>query len=72
MHQALPQLPIIGVGGVASGWDAAEMLLVGASAVQVGTASFADPRACSRIGDELSALLAERGIHRVADLGAVG
>jgi dihydroorotate dehydrogenase (NAD+) catalytic subunit len=45
VHAALPALPIIGVGGVADGWDAAELLLAGASAVQVGTATFADPAA---------------------------
>ena len=38
-------VPIVGVGGVASGWDGAELLLAGATAVQVGTATFADPRA---------------------------
>jgi dihydroorotate dehydrogenase (NAD+) catalytic subunit len=72
VHQALPELAIVGVGGVASGWDAAELMVVGAQAVQVGTASFADPAACARISDELMALLAQRGIHRVVDLGAVG
>lgn len=72
VHQALPELPIVGVGGVASGWDAAELMIVGASAVQVGTASFADPRACARVSDELTALLAARGIHRASDLGGVG
>ncbi len=41
---ALPGLPIIGVGGVAAAWDAVELVLAGASAVQVGTATFADPR----------------------------
>ena len=45
VHAALPDLPIVGVGGVASGWDAVELMLAGASAVQVGTATFADPRA---------------------------
>ena len=44
---AVPGLPIIGVGGVRTVWDAAEMVLAGASAVQVGTATFADPRAAS-------------------------
>lgn len=72
VRQALPDLAIVGVGGVASGWDAAELMLVGANAVQVGTASFADPRACARVGDELAALLSDRGIHRAVDLGAVG
>jgi dihydroorotate dehydrogenase (NAD+) catalytic subunit len=45
VHAALPDLPIVGVGGVSPGWDATELLLAGASAVQVGTATFADPRA---------------------------
>ena len=40
-----PGLPVIGVGGIATAWDAAEFLLAGAVAVQVGTATFADPRA---------------------------
>jgi dihydroorotate dehydrogenase (NAD+) catalytic subunit len=68
VHQALPELPIVGVGGVASGWDAAELLLVGASAVQVGTATFADPRAPRRVLDELVAWAAEAGINRVAEI----
>jgi dihydroorotate dehydrogenase (NAD+) catalytic subunit len=71
VHAALPELPIVGVGGVASGWDAAELMVVGASAVQVGTASFADPRACARVADELVAFATARGIPRVADLTAV-
>jgi dihydroorotate dehydrogenase (NAD+) catalytic subunit len=50
---AFPQLPIIGVGGVASGADAAELMCAGASAVQVGTATFAEPRAALRIVREL-------------------
>lgn len=71
VHQALPDLPIIGVGGVANGWDAIEFLLAGASAVQVGTANFADPRTCPRVRDEIAATLAKRGIHRVIDVHAV-
>lgn len=50
---AYPLLPIIGVGGVASGLDAAEFMCAGASAVQVGTATFAEPRAAARISGEL-------------------
>lgn len=53
VHAALPDLPIVGVGGVTSGSDAAELLLAGASAVQVGTATFADPRAPARVLQEL-------------------
>jgi dihydroorotate dehydrogenase (NAD+) catalytic subunit len=52
-HAAAPDLPILGVGGVSTGDDAVEMMLAGANAVQVGTASFADPRACGRVLDEV-------------------
>ena len=45
VRQAHPDLPIVGVGGVANGWDAAELMIVGAGAVQVGTATFEDPAA---------------------------
>jgi dihydroorotate dehydrogenase (NAD+) catalytic subunit len=55
VHAALPDLPIIGVGGVASGDDAAELILAGASAVQVGTATFADPRAPRHVLDGVEA-----------------
>lgn len=58
-----PDLPIVGVGGVASGWDALELMLAGANAVQVGTASFADPRACVTVRDDLTRIVAERGMH---------
>ena len=71
VRQALPELPIVGVGGVASGWDAAELMIVGAQAIQVGTASFADPRACVQVLDELVRFAAEREIPCLADLGAV-
>jgi dihydroorotate dehydrogenase (NAD+) catalytic subunit len=54
VHAALPDLPIVGVGGVSCGADAAELVLAGASAVQVGTATFADPRAVTRVLRELA------------------
>jgi dihydroorotate dehydrogenase (NAD+) catalytic subunit len=71
VHRALPDLPIIGVGGVSSGADAAELILAGASAVQVGTATFADPRAPARVLEELEvwAHRAARGSIR-ANVGA--
>jgi dihydroorotate dehydrogenase (NAD+) catalytic subunit len=50
---AHPDMPIVGVGGVARGVDAIELLMAGASAVQVGTASFADPRSVERVRDEI-------------------
>jgi dihydroorotate dehydrogenase (NAD+) catalytic subunit len=68
VRSALAHLPIIGVGGVASGWDAAEMMLAGATAVQVGTASFANPRAASVIAGELVAWAGDRGYARLSDL----
>jgi dihydroorotate dehydrogenase (NAD+) catalytic subunit len=71
VRQAHPDLPIVGVGGVASGWDAAELMVAGAQAVQVGTANFADPRACPRIRDELSSWAANRGVARLAHLNGV-
>ncbi len=66
--RALPGVPVIGTGGVTTGADAAEMLLAGASAVGVGTATFLDPRATLRIRDELVDWCAARGVARVADL----
>lgn len=59
VHAALPDLPIVGVGGIAKGTDAAELVLAGACAVQVGTATFADPRAPVRVLREL-----ESWVHR--------
>ena len=59
------RIPVIGIGGIASGDDALEFLLVGARAVQVGTATFVDPRATARIAGELAAALAARGIDDV-------
>jgi dihydroorotate dehydrogenase (NAD+) catalytic subunit len=50
----VPGLPIVGAGGVTSGWEAIELMLAGASAVQVGTSNFAEPRAMSRIQREMS------------------
>ena len=61
VHQALPDVPIVGVGGIGTGADALEFLLAGASAVQVGTTIFADPSAPMRIVAELRDELAGRG-----------
>ncbi len=66
--RALPGVPVIGTGGVSTGTDAAEMLLAGAHAVGVGTASFLEPRAVNRIHDELLAWCAGHGLDRVSDL----
>ena len=71
VHRALPDVPIIGVGGVASAWDAVELMLAGATAVQVGTASFADPGAAAVIQTGLVDWAAERGLPRLADIAAI-
>jgi dihydroorotate dehydrogenase (NAD+) catalytic subunit len=68
VHEALPDVPIIGMGGVRSGWDALELILAGAATVSVGTAIFHDPSACARIVRELEEELASRGIERLADV----
>jgi dihydroorotate dehydrogenase (NAD+) catalytic subunit len=68
VHAALPELPIVGVGGVARGVDAVELMLAGASAVQVGTATFADPRSVERVRDELEEWCRAHGVSAVRDL----
>jgi len=67
-HDAYPDLPIVGVGGVSGGTDALEFLLAGASAVQVGTATFADPRAPLRVLDELTRWCHRHGVISVTEL----
>ncbi len=62
------KIPVIGLGGIASGEDAAEFLIAGASAVQVGTATFWDPRSPLRIAGELAEFLRREKIARAADL----
>ena len=66
--RAVRGIPVIGLGGIASGEDAAEFLIAGASAVEVGTANFWDPSSVSRIARELDRFLAEEHIARVTDL----
>jgi len=61
VHAALPQVPILGMGGVASGRDAFELILAGASAVSVGTASFGNPSALIKIQNELRDILTAKG-----------
>jgi dihydroorotate dehydrogenase (NAD+) catalytic subunit len=61
VHAALPHIPILGMGGVASGRDALELILAGASGISVGTASFGNPTALIIIQNELRDLLAARG-----------
>ena len=66
------KLPILGMGGVAKGEDAAQLLLAGASAVAVGTACFDDPYAPIKVRDGLASLAERQGLNKVSDFtGAV-
>jgi dihydroorotate dehydrogenase (NAD+) catalytic subunit len=66
--RALPDVPIIGMGGIRSGRDAAEFLLAGAWAVAVGTANFFNPHATIEVAQGLGELLASKGMRSPADL----
>lgn len=70
VREALPNVSILGMGGVTSGKDAFEMILAGASGVSVGTASFGDPSAIYRIQNELREILNTKGFSSVKE--AVG
>jgi dihydroorotate dehydrogenase (NAD+) catalytic subunit len=67
VRAALPQLPILGMGGITNGRDAFEFILAGASAVSIGTATFGNPTAVIKVRDELSAILQERGFDSLSD-----
>jgi dihydroorotate dehydrogenase (NAD+) catalytic subunit len=67
-HRAVPEAPILGVGGVRTGTDAVEMLLAGASAVQVGTAVLVDPTAPIEIARGIAAYLRAKGLGSPAEL----
>jgi len=62
------KIPVVGMGGIATGEDAAEFMIAGASAVEVGTATFWDPAAPARIARELGDFLKAQKIARVSDL----
>ena len=66
--RGVPGLPIIGIGGIQCAEDALEFLVAGASAVQVGTATFYDPTVSDRILDEMTARLQARGIHDINEI----
>ncbi len=68
VHRALPGVPLVGLGGIETGLDAVRFMLAGASAVQVGTATFRRPDAMLRIIEELEAYCRETKTSRVASL----
>jgi dihydroorotate dehydrogenase (NAD+) catalytic subunit len=67
VHKALPNIPILGMGGVTSGRDALELVLAGASGISVGTATFGNPNAAMQIKNELLTLIQERGFNSFKD-----
>ncbi|NLJ95274.1 MAG: dihydroorotate dehydrogenase, partial [Clostridiaceae bacterium] len=62
------RIPIIGMGGISSAADVIEMMLAGASAVQVGAANLVDPWICPKIIEELPLLCEQLGIKRLSDI----
>ncbi len=68
VHRGIPDLPILGCGGVATGADVIEYLLAGASAVGIGTIHFAEPRAAGRIMREVRKTMKRLGVDRLSDL----
>ena len=68
VRSAHPDVPIVGAGGVAAGEHAVELLLAGANAVEIGTATFFDPSAPARVLRELGNWCAAHGVTHVADL----
>jgi dihydroorotate dehydrogenase (NAD+) catalytic subunit len=72
VHGALPDVPIVGTGGVRTGRDVVEYLLAGASAVGLGTIHFAEPRAGARVLEEMKDVVGSLGVTDLTDLiGAV-
>ncbi|MFM1788676.1 MAG: hypothetical protein RLZZ12_25 [Actinomycetota bacterium] len=67
VHSAIPNTPILGMGGVASGKDALEMIFAGASGISVGTATFGNPTAVIKVKEELLALLKAKGFKSLKD-----
>ena len=61
-------VPVIGLGGITTGADALEFIMAGAAAVQVGTASFMDPRACGRITAEIGAWMDRHGVKDLSEI----
>ena len=61
-------IPVIGLGGISTGKDALEFIMAGAAAVQVGTANFLDPRACTRIVAEMADWMQAHGVHSLDEI----
>ena len=62
------RIPVIGMGGITNATDALEFMIAGATAVQVGTATFADPRNVARISSGMESWCRRQGVRRVSEL----
>jgi len=62
------KIPVIGLGGIATGRDALEFIMAGAHAVQVGTANFSDPTVCMKITDEIAAWMDKNGVKTLDEI----
>jgi len=62
------KIPVIGMGGITTAADVIEFMLAGASAIQIGTASYWDPRATEKLADELQRYCSDNRVERIADL----
>lgn len=71
VRRAIPDLPILGLGGVRTGGDVVEYVMAGASAVGVGTVHFEDPKVGARIISEVRRWMSRHGVDRLADLEGV-
>jgi dihydroorotate dehydrogenase (NAD+) catalytic subunit len=68
IHAAMPDFPILGMGGIRNGKDALEFIAAGASALSVGTATFGDPSAPMRVQNELTAEIENRGFNSISEV----
>ena len=68
VHRALPKVPLVGLGGIMSATDAAEFILCGASAIQIGTASYVNPRTALDVADGLAQYAKQQKVSRISQL----
>ena len=68
VHRALPKVPLVGLGGIMSATDAAEFILCGASAIQIGTASYVNPRTALDVADGLARYAKQQKVSRISQL----
>ncbi len=68
VYEAIPKVPILGVGGVSTGLEAIELMLAGASAVEVGTATFIEPRAMTRVLAEIDEWCEDNSVSKLSEL----